>query len=375
MADYDDTPAMRPETDDAPRQTLRKGLSTGACATAASFAAARYLLLGETPRAVRIHLPRGQQPTMVLEDFSADGVSAVAGIIKDAGDDPDATHGARLWVRLTLADVPGVVFHAGQGVGTVTRPGLLLPPGEPAINPVPRRMISEHLAAVAEEAGYEGGFHVTVGIDDGEAIATRTMNGRLGIVGGLSVLGTTGIVRPFSCSAYIASIHQSVDVARAIGLDHVAGCTGGTSEAFVRGQLGLSDEAIVEMGDMFGALLKYLRRNQLPRLTLASGFAKLSKFAAGHPDTHSARCSVDFEFLAEQAGEAGAGPGLQKQIRQANTSIQALEYCQEAGIALGDRVARLGLARTRRYLPEDVELSVFAVNRQGMLVGQAEDAA
>ena len=365
---------MRPETPEH-NGPLRQGLSTGACATAASVAAARALLAGAEDRCVRIRLPRGQEPAMTIEDMSVTGASATVGVIKDAGDDPDATHGARLWVRLELVGEAGVEFVAGDGVGTVTRSGLPVPVGEPAINPVPRKLITEHLEAVAGEVGYTGGFRVTVGIDDGEAIARNTMNPKLGILGGLSVLGTTGIVRPFSCSAFIASIHQSVDVARANNLTHIAGCTGGTSESFARKHFGLEEGAIVEMGDMFGALLKYLKKHPLPRVTLASGFGKLSKFAAGEPDTHSRRCAIDFDFIADQALAVGAEPALADWIRTANTSIEALEACQQAGVPLGDRIAGLGLARMRDYLAGDHHLTVCGVSRKGELIGFAEAAA
>ncbi len=363
---------MRSET---PEHTgpLRQGLTTGACATAAAVVAARALLGARNEKRVTITLPRGQQPLMTIVDLTRAATNATAGVIKDAGDDPDATHGARLWVTVTPTGGSGITFAAGDGVGTITRPGLSLDVGEPAINPTPRRMIREHLEAVAREFSYTGGFRVTVGIDDGEAIARRTMNPRLGILGGLSVLGTTGIVRPFSCSAYIASIHQSVDVARANHIDHVAGCTGGTSEAFARRHFGLDEAAIIEMGDMFGGLLKYLKQHPLPRVTLASGFGKLSKFAAGHPDTHSRRCSIDFAFLSRQAANAGADPADQARIRRANTSIEALELCHRRGVPLGERMARLGLNRARRYLPGPVHLTVCAVSRTGDLVGYAEE--
>lgn len=364
--------SLRSETPEH-RGPLRNGLTTGACATAASVAAARLLLLGEDSDYVTISLPRGGQPRMEIADLSCTDEGAIAGVIKDAGDDPDATHGARVWVEIALRAEPGMVFKAGAGVGTVTRKGLVLAVGEPAINPVPRRMISEHLEGVAEAAGFAGGFRIVVGVDDGERIALRTMNARLGILGGLSILGTTGIVRPFSCAAYIASIHQSVDVARANGLSHIAGCTGGTSELFVTEHYGLSDAAVVEMGDFFGALLKYLRNHPVPRFTLASGFGKLSKFAAGHIDTHSRKSAIDFSWLAEQAASLGASSSLQAQIRAANTSIEALSYCQAVGISLADEVARKGLERSRIYLPKDTVIDVCAVDRQGQLVGYASD--
>lgn len=355
------------------RGPLRTGLTTGACATAAALAAGRCLLAGEYAEAMRISLPRGGAATLAIVDLQRRGSEAVAGVIKDGGDDPDATHGARLWVALALTPEPGVSFLAGRGVGTVTRKGLVLPVGEPAINPVPRKMITEHLQGLAEQTGYRGGFRVTVGIDKGEQIALRTMNGRLGIVGGLSVLGTSGIVRPFSCSAYIASIHQSIDVAQANQLSHVAACTGGTSERYAQQRYQLGEMAIIEMGDFFGAVLKYLRRNPLPRLSLCSGFGKLSKFAAGHLDTHSRRSAIDFNWLAQCAAQRGAGPGLLATIRGCNTSIEALEHCQSQSIALADELARIALCQARRVLPDSVLVDVSALDRQGRLVGYASD--
>jgi cobalt-precorrin-5B (C1)-methyltransferase len=364
--------SLREETAEH-RGPLRTGLTTGACATAASVAAARLLLLGEHSDYVSILLPRGGQPRMEIADLACTDETATAGVIKDAGDDPDATHGARVWVEIALRAEPGMLFKAGRGVGTVTRKGLVLAVGEPAINPVPRQMITEHLQAVAQAAGFTGGFCITVGVDDGERIALRTMNARLGILGGLSILGTTGIVRPFSCAAYIASIHQSVDVARANGITHIAACTGGTSEQLVREQYGLDDAAVVEMGDFFGAVLKYLRRHPVPRFTLASGFGKLTKFAAGHLDTHSRKCAVDLALLAERAAALGASAELQARIRGANTSIEALGFCQQAGVPLADDMARRGLALARSYLPKDMIVDVCAVDRQGRLVGYAAD--
>ena len=272
---------MREETAENGDRPLRTGWTTGATATAAAMAAAYQVLADRTLERVHLSLPKNREADLDVHDcrLITPGVCAEAGLIKDAGDDPDATHGARVWVRLTLTEAPGVVFRAGAGVGTVTRAGLALAIGEPAINPVPRRMIGEHLARVAAELDHTGGFDVTVGVDDGEAIAQRTMNARLGILGGLSILGTTGIVRPFSCAAYIASIHQSIDVARANGRAHVAACTGSTSENAIQTHYGLPDMALIEMGDFAGAVLKYLRRNPLPQLSLVGGFGKFSKLA------------------------------------------------------------------------------------------------
>ena len=191
---------MRDETAEQPAP-LRSGLTTGSCATATSLAAARLLLSGLAADAVQIVLPKGKQVQMRLEFCRLTDDGAEAGTIKDAGDDPDVTHGALLYSHVRLLSKPGIRFNAGAGVGTVTRPGLVLGVGEPAINPVPRKMISDHLTLLAAETGYAGGFDVTVNVEGGEALALKTMNPRLGILGGLSILGTSDIVRPFSCAA------------------------------------------------------------------------------------------------------------------------------------------------------------------------------
>ena len=362
---------VRPESRES-AGALRTGLSTGVCATAAAVAAARLALGQAAGAATGVVLPRGQTVELTLNDATAIADGALAGVIKDGGDDPDATHGARVWAHVRLRAAVGVVFHAGDGVGTVTRSGLPVPVGEPAINPVPRRMITDHLLECAAGADYAGGFDVTVGVDDGERIAQRTMNGRLGIQGGLSILGTTGIVRPFSCAAYIASIHQSVDVARANGIEHVACCTGGSSEALARERYGLDDMALIEMGDLIGGVLKYIRHHPLSRVTLAGGFGKLSKFAAGHADTHSRKCSIDLDGLADEAGALGAAAELQARMRACNTSIEALALCRETGIPLGDRICARAFDQARRRLPDDIALDVCAVDRGGRLVGTAE---
>ncbi|MFC3263208.1 cobalt-precorrin-5B (C(1))-methyltransferase, partial [Streptomyces xanthochromogenes] len=292
---------------------LRPGWTTGACATAATTAAYTALLTGDFPDPVTITLPRGQTPAFALaaEELApaqpAAGRGAAAGhamaaVVKDAGDDPDVTHGAL--VRSTVRLLPpgsGVVFRAGEGVGTITRPGLPLPVGEPAINPVPRQMMRDHVALVAERHGAPGDVEITISVDHGAEIARSTWNPRLGILGGLSILGTTGIVVPYSCSAWIDSIRRGVDVARAAGRTHVAGCTGSTSEKTVVAEHGLPEDALLDMGDFAGAVLKYVRRHPVDRLTICGGFAKLSKLAAGHLDLHSARSQVDKPFLAELA--------------------------------------------------------------------------
>ncbi|RCH64377.1 cobalt-precorrin-5B (C(1))-methyltransferase [Streptomyces sp. SDr-06] len=355
---------------------LRPGWTTGACATAATTAAYTALLTGDFPDPVTITLPRGQTPAFALAAEELAAGRAMAAVVKDAGDDPDVTHGAliRSTVRL-LPPGSGVVFRAGAGVGTITLPGLPLPVGEPAINPVPRQMMTEHVALVAGRHGAPGDVEITVSVDHGEEIARSTWNPRLGILGGLSILGTTGIVVPYSCSAWIDSIRRGVDVARAAGRTHVAGCTGSTSEKTVVAEYGLPEDALLDMGDFAGAVLKYVRRHPVDRLTICGGFAKLSKLAAGHLDLHSARSQVDKPFLADLARAGGAPESLAAEVEQANTGLAALQLCTAAGVPLGDLVA----ARARdealgvlRGAP--VAVDVICIDRAGHVVGRSNPA-
>lgn len=352
---------------------LRPGWTTGACATAATTAAYTALLTGDFPDPVTITLPKGQTPAFALAAEALSGGTAMAGIVKDAGDDPDVTHGAL--VRATVRPLPtgsGVVFRAGPGVGTVTRPGLPLDVGEPAVNPVPRQLMREHVAAVAARHGGTGDVELTLSIDNGEEIARSTWNPRLGILGGLSVLGTTGVVVPYSCSAWIDSIRRGVDVARAAGRTHVAGCTGSTSEKTVVAEYGLPEDALLDMGDFAGAVLKYVRRHPVDRLTVCGGFAKLSKLAAGHLDLHSARSQVDKGFLADLARQGGATPELAEAVAAANTGLAALQLCTAAGVPLGDLVAVAARDQALAVLRgAPVTVDVLCTDRTGTLVGRS----
>ncbi|MFE0270621.1 cobalt-precorrin-5B (C(1))-methyltransferase [Streptomyces sp. NPDC058992] len=352
---------------------LRPGWTTGACATAATTAAYTALLTGQFPDPVTITLPRGRRPAFALAvEELADG-HATAGVVKDAGDDPDVTHGAL--IRATVRVLPagsGVVFRAGPGVGTVTRPGLPLDVGEPAINPVPRQLMRDHVTEVAARYGGSGDAEITVSVDHGEEIARSTWNPRLGILGGLSVLGTTGIVVPYSCSAWIDSIRRGVDVARAAGRTHLAGCTGSTSEKTVVALYGLPEDALLDMGDFAGAVLKYVRRHPVDRLTVCGGFAKLSKLAAGHMDLHSARSQVDKGFLAELARRGGADETLAAEVAAANTGLAALQSCAARRVPLGDLVAVTARDRALEVLRgAPVTVDVVCVDRAGTVVGRS----
>lgn len=355
-----------------PDRPLRKGWTTGACATAAARAAYGALLTGEFDDPVAIVLPRGERPSFALARRRLGQGFAEAAVLKDAGDDPDVTHGAVVHVRVDLGEPGGgVQFRAGPGVGTATLPGLPIAVGEPAINPAPRRMMCETIEALAAAHGATGDVVITISIDGGEALATKTWNPRLGIVGGLSILGTTGIVVPYSCSAWIHSIHSGIDVARASGFDHVAGSTGKTSEATVKRHYGLADVALLDMGDFAGGMLKYLRRHPLPWITIAGGFAKLTKLGQGNLDLHSSRSQVDFEALAMLMDDLGADPKLVSQARAANTANQVLSLAGAAGLPLADVVARRARETALATLAGEIRCDVMVVGRHGGIIGHA----
>ena len=363
-ADPADAPEGRP---------LRRGWTTGACATAATKSALAALLGGGFEDPVTITLPGGQQPGFALAHERAGSGFAEAGIIKDAGDDPDVTHGALVIAHVAAgAAGEGVTFHAGEGVGTVTKPGLPLPVGEPAINPVPRKMMRDVVEGLCDVRGIAPDYRVTISVRDGARLAEKTWNPRLGIVGGLSILGTTGIVVPYSCAAWISSIHRGIDVARAMGLNRVVGSTGDASEKAAMARLGLPIEAYLDMGDFVGGLLKYLRAHPVQRVTIAGGFAKLCKLAQGAMDLHSGRSQVDFSFLAALLAELGAPRELLAAARAANTANEVLGLAQAAGLPLADAVARAASAEAQRLLGSSaVAADVLIVDRQGQIVGES----
>jgi cobalt-precorrin-5B (C1)-methyltransferase len=355
------------------QRPLRRGWTTGTCATAAAKAAFTALVTGDFPDPVEVTLPRGERPSFALALTSQDDGAATAGVIKDAGDDPDVTHGALICATVRAgAPGAGVTFQAGEGVGTVTRAGLPVPPGEPAINPVPRRMIQDAIAEVAAAMNCVADAKVEISIPGGAALAAKTLNGRLGIVGGLSILGTTGIVVPYSCSAWIHSIYSGIEVARAAGLTHIAGATGASSEAGAQKLYGLPEIALIDMGDFVGGMLKYLRKRPVPRVTIAGGVAKMTKLAQGLTDLHSKRGAVDLETLAEFAQTAGGSAQLCARIKAANTAAEAFVLAQAEGIALGDAVAHAAQQTAARLVAgRDIAIEIVLFDREQNLVGRA----
>jgi cobalt-precorrin-5B (C1)-methyltransferase len=354
------------------RGELRRGWTTGACATAATKAALIGWITGEFPDPVEIRLPRGARTDFALACHEHLGGGARAGVVKDAGDDPDVTD--RLLIVSTVRPGPigsGIVFHAGIGVGMVTRAGLPIPPGEPAINPVPRKMMRDAVAEATSALGVAADIQIGISIPGGEAVARKTLNPRLGIVGGLSILGTTGIVVPYSCSAWIHSIYRGIDVARAAMLPHIAGSTGATSEAAVRSLHHLPDHALIDMGDFAGGMLKYLRRHPLPRVTVAGGIAKIAKLGQGLLDLHSRAGAVDFGWLAGRLAEAGGDAEAVAAASAANTALEISQMAEVAGLPLATVVAEHAWRTAAGALAgAATELEIAIFDRQGRLAGR-----
>lgn len=341
---------------------LRRGWTTGACATAAVKAALEGVWGAGVPSQVTITLPKGETPTFQIEEAARDDGWAEAAIIKDAGDDPDVTHGALIRAHVASGQPgQGIRFLAGDGVGIVTKPGLPIPPGEPAINPVPRQMMKGVIHEAADAFGKSADLDVTISVRNGAELAEKTWNPRLGIKGGLSILGTTGIVRPFSCAAWIASIHRGIDVARAEGLAHVAGCTGATSERAVQALYGLPDGAMLDMGDFVGGLLKYLARHPIQRATIGGGIGKLTKLAQGARDLHSGRSQVNFETLAIWLDDA--------EVKHMNTALEAYE---KHGKKMSDLIVEKARREAAKMLRDaDVALDVVMIDRKGAVIARA----
>ena len=350
---------------------LRRGWTTGTCAAAAAKAACVLVETGVAPQHVEVPLARGEQrPTLPVERCSLVDGGAVAVVIKDAGDDPDVTHGAHLVASVRLVPSPGIDLRGGEGVGVVTKPGLGLEVGGPAINPGPRAQIA---AAVAEVVDLdEQGVVVEISVPGGEKIARRTTNPRLGIVGGISILGTTGIVRPFSTAAWRASVGQALDVIEAQGMAAFVLSTGGRSERAARRLLpDLEEVCFIEVGDFTGYALKRAVGLGLRRCYFVAMAGKLAKLGSGVMMTHWTRSKVDPAFLAELVGEAGGGADLVAAVGEANTARHAYELWHAAGIErASDLLCERAAANLARYARGALEVYVAMVDFEGRsLVG------
>jgi len=356
-----------------PRKELRQGFSTGAAAAAAAQGALRELLEVPCPETVEVDLPRGGSLAIPLHSHGRHGNQGLAAVIKDAGDDPDVTNraeiGARVWLLPDSGGKEKVLFQAGPGVGRVTKPGLALNVGEPAINPVPRRMIRRSLQAVWEEIfpGKPLGLGVEIFVPLGEEMARHTLNPRLGILGGISILGTTGLVKPFSHAAYRATIAASLRVAQALGIRKILFSTGGKSESHMQTLLPeLLEEAFVQMGDYVRFALKTSANLKFSEITVGAFFGKALKIAQGFGHTHASRGLADLKQLGRLTEDKTRDIGLAREVSRANTARQALAILTAAqALQVVAEVGASMLAALRNYAGPGPDLAAVILDFAG----------
>ena len=352
------------------RQKLRCGYTTGTCAAAAAAGAAARLLTGETLPAVRIITPAGVAVEAELLQHAAGEGWAACAVRKDGGDDPDVTDGALIFARVERTDTPGIIIDGGQGVGRVTLPGLDQPVGAAAINSTPRRMIAEQLESAAAKAGYTGGLRAVISVPEGEALAKRTFNPRLGIVGGISILGTSGIVKPMSEAALIDSLYLEMDQQRAAGVEDLLLTPGNYGESFAGEVLGLNLHRWCMCSNYLGAAIDHAAGAGFRSVLVVGHLGKLIKAAAGCMNTHSKTADARRETLTAHAALAGADRALLRALFDSPTTDAGVELLKQAGL-LGPVMASIGEAldgQLKRRAGEGLTIeALFFSNQYGIL--------
>lgn len=362
---------------------LRRGRTTGSCATAAVKAALCMLLHGERCEYMHVTLPDGAHylvvPIQDVRRLDADTVRAA--VLKDGGDDPDNTHGATIFADVCRNDAGQIRFFAGSGVGTATQPGLRVPVGEPAINPVPRKMMRQAVAEVLAQGATETdgvGFDLTIGCENGEEIAKKTFNPRLGIVGGISILGTSGIVEPMSMASWIASIEVYVRVALGDNTQAVAYLPGKIGRDYAKDVLKLPEQRVVQIANFLGDALDFMQdtleeeQRWLDVLWLAGHPGKLAKVLDGVWDTHSSKSGMAMGSVARVASECGFAPQLVQEMGSANTVEAAMERIKrEAGAqALWIEIERRVAAFVHARVPRVGRVAVRLFDLNGNALGE-----
>lgn len=296
---------------------LRSGFTTGSCACAAAKAALMTLLTGKLQPEVQITLPCGEEVTLPLSGTEISGQAVLCSVVKDAGDDPDVTHGQEIRARVELCDRAGVFFQAGKGVGTVTLPGLGIAVGEPAINPVPRQMMTAETEKLLQQYQVNRGVVIEISVPGGEELAQKTFNPKLGIAGGISIIGTSGVVRPFSSEAFVQTIRKEIQVAKALGCRHIVINSGAKSEKILKQRFpDLPPQAFVHYGNYIGETLKLAEEEEIEQLTMGIMIGKAVKLAEGHADTHSRSVVMNRDFISTLVRESGGSEAVCKSIQQ-----------------------------------------------------------
>ncbi len=357
------------------KRSLRTGYTTGTCAAAATKAALSALVSGDKLRKVNVSLPKGKHIVIDIAWIKfVNEKSVTASVIKDGGDDPDVTNGAEIWSTVSLLESSNkIMIDGGIGVGRVTKPGLGLEIGKAAINPTPLKMINQAIEEILEKQQKNRyGLSILISVPKGEEIAKRTDNPRLGIIGGISILGTTGIVIPYSTASFAASIRQSIDVSIAMGSDSVILTTGGRSEDFARSIFGnsVADHAYIQIGDFIGFSIKQCAIKKIKKAYVIGFIGKLTKMAMGVKQTHVKGSNVDMNFLATLANNCGANNDLVKKIKLANTARHVGELIDQSGLSMFyDVLCEEVYNHLSKDSPSDLKIKIILLDFTGKVIG------
>jgi cobalt-precorrin-5B (C1)-methyltransferase len=354
-----------------PKGKLRTGYTTGACATAATKAALLTLIHGQPQREVEIELPIGEKAVFTLAECTLNDGSATCGVVKDAGDDPDVTHRALIKATVNWMPEPGIRLEAGEGVGVVTKPGLGLEVGVPDITRTPQKMIEGVIQEVVGAKLKKQGVRVVFSVPGGEELAKKTELPRLGVSGGIAILGNTGIVRPYSTAAFKAGIGIAIEVAAKAGHRHLVFTTGGQSEKWAMKLVNLSQEAFIQMGDFVGYALRESGRRGIEKVTIVGFPGKLSKIAMGKMQTHAAGSDVDMGFLADVAVACGATQEVAARLRAATTARHFMELVlQEKIPGVFDALCKKICEQSRAYLKHPITVEAIMTDFEGRVIGR-----
>jgi cobalt-precorrin-5B (C1)-methyltransferase len=357
------------------KSSLRTGYTTGTCAAAATKAALSALVSGDNLPKVNVSLPKDKHIVIDIAWIKfVNEKSVTASVIKDGGDDPDVTNGAEIWSTVSLLESSNkIMIDGGIGVGRVTKPGLGLEIGKAAINPTPLKMINQAIEEILEKQQKNRyGLSILISVPKGEEIAKRTDNPRLGIIGGISILGTTGIVIPYSTASFAASIRQSIDVSIAMGSDSVILTTGGRSEDFARSIFGnsVADHAYIQIGDFIGFSIKQCAIKKIKKAYVIGFIGKLTKMAMGVKQTHVKGSNVDMNFLATLANRCGANNDLVKKIKLANTARHVGELIDQSGLSMFyDVLCEEVHNHLSKDSPSDLQIKIILLDFTGKVIG------
>ena len=360
------------ESDSKPKGKMRTGYTTGTSATAGAKAGVLAILNQEKIGLIDVTLPKKSKIQIKIEKCEFDNQSAHCYVIKDGGDDPDVTHGAEIHTNVSLtSNVGKIEIDGGDGVGRVTKPGLGLEVGSAAINPTPKKMITENIIEIAQDLLKKNGVKVLISVPKGKELAPKTDNPRLGILGGISILGTSGIVVPYSTASFAASIRQSIDVTIAMGNDTVVLTTGGRSEDYARNIITLPDHCFVQMGDFSGYTVQQCAKKGIKKAYVAGFIGKLTKMGMGVKQTHVKGSKVDMEFLAELAQKCNASNDTIQEIKKANTARHVFEIVSAKNLkGYFDLVCAEVYNQLRKHSEEKFEIDVIMFDFDGNTIGK-----